>query len=88
MGFAGGFRRGEGNRYLYGLVTPRIELVRAESHDIRDQSEVATIALPAATTDEGIPLRTFVLVRRPVDDVTALVGLDRDRQVVQRIPLR
>lgn len=87
IGFAGGFKQGQGNRYLYGLATSRIAIVRAESHDERDQSEAPTIAFPAATTDDGSPLRTFVLIRPPVEDVTALVGLDSDGQVVQRIPL-
>jgi len=86
IGFAGGFKRGEGNRYLYGLVTYRIEIVRAECHEERAQSEARTAAFPAATTDDGRPLRTFVMVRPPLDDVTALVGLDREGQVVQRIP--
>lgn len=86
IGFGGGFKRGEGNRYIYGLVTSRIEVVRAESHDESDQTEVSPAALPAATTNDGSPLRCFVLVRPPVEDVTALVGLDGDGQVVQRIP--
>lgn len=85
IGFAGGFKRGEGNRYLYGLVTSRIVTVRAESRNERDQSEVATVPCPAATADDGSPLRTFVLVRPPLDDVTALVGLDGGGRVVQRI---
>lgn len=85
IGFAGGFKRGQGNRYIYGLVTSRIAVVRAETLDERDQSEAPTIAFPAATTDDGSPLRNFVLVRPPVEDVTALVGLDSGGQVVQRI---
>jgi hypothetical protein len=87
IGFGGGFKQGEGNRYIYGLVTSRIELLRAECHDEGDQTEVAPATLPVATTDDGSPLRCFVLVRPPVDDVTALVGLDGNGQVVQRVPL-
>ncbi len=86
IGFAGGLKPGQGNYYLYGLVTSRIHIVRAESHEERDQSEIVTAAFPEATTDDGSPLRTFVLVRPPVEDVIALVGLDRDGRVVQRIP--
>ncbi len=86
IGFAGGFKRGQGNFYLYGLVTSRIDIVRAESHEAQDWSEVATSALPGVTADDGGALRTFVLVRPPVDNVTALVGVDRDGRVVQRIP--
>ena len=86
IGFAGGFKRGEGNRYIYGLVTSRIVIMRAESYNKDNQSEVTTVALPAATTENGDPLRTFVLIRQPEDDVTAIVGLDDDGRVVQRIP--
>lgn len=87
IGFGGGLKPGEGNFYLYGLVTSRIHIMRAESREERDQSEVATVAFPKATTIDGDPLRTFVLVRPPVENVRALVGLDRDGRVVQRIPL-
>ncbi|GAA3801140.1 hypothetical protein [Nocardioides panacisoli] len=87
IGFAGGFTPGVGNRYLYGLVTSRIATVRAECRNERDQSEVATEPFPAAKADDGRPLRTFVLVRPPIDDVIALVGLDGEGQVVQRIAL-
>ena len=86
IGFGDGFTHGGGNRYIFGLVTFRIEIVRAESPDEGDHTEVSPAALSAATTDNESPLRCFVLVRPPVDDVTALVGLDGDGQVVQRIP--
>lgn len=85
IGFAGGFKQGQGNRYIYGLVTSRIAVVRAETLNERSLSEAPTIAFPAATTADGSPLRIFVIVRPPVEDVTALVGLDRSGQVVQRI---
>ncbi len=85
IGFGGGFKQGGGSRYIYGLVTSRIEIVRAESLDEGDHTDVSPAALSAATTDDGSPLRCFVLIRPPVDDVTALVGLDSDGQVVQRI---
>ncbi len=87
IGFAGGLKPGSGQFYLFGIVTSRINIVRAESHEERDLTEVATAALPGVTTDDGSALRTFVLARPPVDNVTALVGLDRDGRVVQRIPL-
>jgi hypothetical protein len=86
IGFSGGLKPGQGHYYLYGLATSRIASVRAESGD-GDQSEVSTTAFPTATGDDGSPLRTFVLIRPPVEDVTALVGLDSDGNVVQRIPL-
>ncbi|MDO9455976.1 hypothetical protein [Nocardioides sp.] len=87
IGFGGGLKRGEGNYYLYGLTTSRIRVVRAESRDQAHSSEAETVALIEATADDGSPMRFFVLVRPPVDNVTALMGLDRDGQVVQRIPL-
>jgi len=84
IGFAGGLRPGHFYYFLYGLVTSRIQVVRAESHE-GHWSEVASAALPGATASDGSPLRTFVLIRPPIDDVSALVGLDRAEQVVQRI---
>ncbi|MGB3763982.1 MAG: hypothetical protein WA966_12240 [Ornithinimicrobium sp.] len=87
IGFGGGLKPGEGSFYLYGLVMSRIHIVRAESHDERDQSEVMTTAIREVTTIDGESLRTFVLVRPPVENVSALVGLDRDGRIVQRIPL-
>lgn len=88
IGFSGGLTPGEGHYFLYGLVTARIRVARAESHDVGCWSEVMTAALPGATASDGTALRTFVLVRPPIDDVSALVGLDRAGQIVQRIPLR
>lgn len=85
IGFNSGLKPGSGQFYLFGIVTSRIKTVRAESHEAQDWSEVATSALPGVTTDDGSALRTFVLVRPPVDNVTALVGVDRDGRVVQRI---
>jgi hypothetical protein len=87
IGFIAGMKPGIGQFYLFGLVTSRIQTVRAESHEEQYWSEVPTSPLPEATTKDGSPLRSFVLVRPPVDDVTALVGLGRDGVVVQRIPL-
>lgn len=87
IGFCGGLKPGTGCYFLYGLVTARIERVRAEGRSQQQWSEAATSALPGATTEDGYPLRSFVLVRPPVDDVTALVGLDQAGRVVQRIPL-
>ena len=86
IGFSGGLTPGKGHYFLYGLVTARIHLVREESHDAARGSEVMTSALPGGTASDGTALRTLVLVRPPVDDVRALVGLDRAGQVVQRIP--
>jgi hypothetical protein len=86
IGFGGGLKPGRGNFYLYGLTSSRIRIVRAESHEEGDQSEVETAAFPRATTDDGSELRVFVIIRPPVDNVTALVGLDRDGRAVQRIP--
>ncbi|MFA6300081.1 MAG: hypothetical protein WC642_12990 [Nocardioides sp.] len=88
IGFAGGLTPGRGQYFLYGLVTSRIHVVRAESHEAARWSDVMTAALPGATASDGTALRTFVLARPPIDDVSALVGLDRDGQVVQRIPFQ
>ena len=85
IGFGGGLAPGQGNYYLHGLVTNRIRAVRAESHDEQDWSEVATTPLPAALGNDGDALSAFVIVRPPVDDVTALVGLDQRGRVIQRI---
>jgi hypothetical protein len=74
-----------GNYYLYGLVTSRIRTVRTEGGERGAHTDVATSALPGATANDGSALRTFVLVRPPVDDVTALVGLDRHGRVAQEI---
>jgi len=87
IGFGGGFEPGEGNRYIYGLVSDPIVVLRAECKDSGDQSEIATLPLAVAKTEQGDPLRVFTLVREPKDDVTALVGLDGEGRVVQRIPL-
>jgi hypothetical protein len=85
--FAGGLTPGHFLYFLYGLVTSRIQVVRAESHKPDRWSEVMDAALPGVTASDGTPLRTFVLVRPPIDDVSALVGLDQSGQVVQRLPL-
>lgn len=86
IGFSGGLTPGERHYFLYGLVTSQIRVVRAESHDAARWSDVMTAALPGATASDGTALRTFVLVRPPIEDVSALVGLDQAGQVVQRIP--
>lgn len=86
IGFSGSLTPGRGRFFLYGLVTSRIRFVRGESREGND-SEVPTSALSPATKDSTCALRTFVMVRPPVDDVTALVGLDQDGEVVQRITL-
>jgi hypothetical protein len=87
IGFGGGLTAGHGHYYLYGIVTSRIHVVRAESHDVTCWSEVVTEAVPGATDGDGVALRVFVLVRPPVEDVSALVGVNRAGEVVQRIPL-
>lgn len=86
IGFAGGLTPGSGQYYLYGLVTSRIQIVRAERPQAAHWSDVMTAALSGATASDGTALRTFVLVRPPIEDVSALVGLDRAGQIVQRIP--
>jgi hypothetical protein len=86
IGFAGGLTPGHGQYFLYGLVTARIRVVRAESREATRWSDVMTAPLPGATAGDGTALRTFVLVRPPIEDVSALVGLDRAGHVVQRIP--
>ena len=86
IGFAGGLTPGHGQYFLYGLVTSRIWVVRAESHEPARWSDVMTAPLPSATAGDGAALRTFVLARPPIEDVSALVGLDRAGHVVQRIP--
>ena len=67
IGFGAGLTPGHGNYYLYGLVTSRIEVVRAESHEATRWSEVMTAALPGAMANDGTTLRTFVLVRPPIE---------------------
>ncbi|NYG55722.1 hypothetical protein [Nocardioides perillae] len=88
IGFAGGLTPGKGDYILYGLTSSRVARVRAESDDVQHWSEVGTREVVAAAgPSDGSPLRCFVLVRPPVDDVRALVGLDADGQTVQRIVL-
>jgi hypothetical protein len=60
IGFGGGLTPGEGNYYLYGVVTARTQIVRAESADSKRGSEVMTAALPGAVANDGTALRTFV----------------------------
>lgn len=86
IGFSATVKKDEGLYTLYGLVTERIRTVRAEALDPDDWSESATVALPEALATDGTTLRSFVMLRPPVDNVTALVGLDWSGQVVQRIP--
>lgn len=86
IGFGGGLTPGQGNYYLYGLVTSRIHTVRAEGRTGRGHSDVMTTALSRASANDGDALRVFVVVRPPVEDVSALVGLDRKGRTVQRIP--
>lgn len=87
LGFGGGLTSGSGNFYLYGLTTDRIRTVLAESHRDARPTEAMTSALPQSTTEGADSLRVFVLVRPPVEDVIALVGLDGEGHEVQRIPL-
>ncbi|NYJ02064.1 hypothetical protein HNR19_002762 [Nocardioides thalensis] len=87
IGFRGGLAPGNGSYYLYGLVTSRIHSVRAESEQEHDRSDVLTATLSGATANDGGALRSFVIVRPPVDNVTALVGLDQEGREVQRISL-
>lgn len=86
IGFSGSLTPGRGRFFLYGLVTSRIRFVRGESRKGSD-SEVPTSALSPAAKNNACALRTFVMIRPPVDDVTALVGLDQDDEIVQRIIL-
>jgi hypothetical protein len=87
LGFGGGLTPGKGNFYLYGLTTDRIRTVRAESGDESLHTEAMTSPLAGATTDGAGSLRVFVLVRPAVENVTALVGVDEEGCVVQRVPL-
>jgi hypothetical protein len=86
IGFSGGLTPGHGQYFLYGLVSSRIRVVRAEGSEEVNWSAANTVALAGATGSDGTALRTFVLIRPPVDDVSALVGLDRGGRIVQRIP--
>jgi hypothetical protein len=86
IGFGSGVTPGSGEYYLYGLTSSRIHTVRAESHSEEDTSEVATTPLPETTATVGDPLRAFVLTRPPVENVIALVGLDSEGRIAQRIP--
>jgi hypothetical protein len=87
IGFGGALTPGSGNFYLYGLTSDRIRTVCAESLGDARRTEAMTSGLPLATAEGADSLRFFVLVRPPVEDVIALVGLDRAGHQVQRIPL-
>lgn len=86
IGFAGGLKRGEGLYFLYGLVSSRIRAVRAEGRGAATSTEVETTAVMRGFASNAGALRTFVIVRPPVDDVGALIGLDQQGRTVQRIP--
>ncbi len=81
VGFGGGLKPGRGDYFLYGMTSTRVASVLAESAD--GDSEVETEALPEDSSQSAF--RFFVLTREPVDNVDALVALDVDRSIVQRI---
>jgi hypothetical protein len=85
IGFAGGLSPGSGQFFLFGLVTSRIQVERAESRHRARWSEVSTTTVPGATAGDGSALRAFVLVCPPIDDVNALVGLGPAGATVQRV---
>ena len=88
IGFGGGLIPGVGHYYLYGLTSSRVRTIRAEGMSGSVHTTVATELLPEVAATNGTVLRTFVIVRPPVDDVTALVGLDDQNAEIQRIRLR
>lgn len=82
IGFSGGLTPGEGNFYLYGLTSARVASVSAESDE---PSRTKTVELPRETGRDD--LRFFILVRKPVEDVRALVGYDESGKQIQRVAL-
>ncbi|HCB02728.1 MAG TPA: hypothetical protein PLZ93_00845 [Nocardioides sp.] len=85
IGFGGGLKPGRGSYYIYGITTARIAMIVAESPGA--DSEVQTEALSYGGRMDRLGRRFFTVIRDPVENVTALVGLDANRQVVQRIKL-
>lgn len=81
VGFGGGLKPGQGDYFLFGLTSAAVASIVAESPG--SESETQTEALPLQA--HGPPLRFFVLVREPVDNVDALVALDVGRKVLQRL---
>jgi hypothetical protein len=88
IGFGGDLTPGVGHYYLYGLTSSRVREIRAQGVIGSVDTTVATEPLPGVTANDGTVLRSFVIVRPPVDDVTALVGLDEENVEIQRIRLR
>lgn len=84
VGFSGGLKVGQGDYFLYGLTSSRVTTIVAESRS--QDLAVPTEVLPPEAHRPS--LRFFVLMREPVDDVEALVALDADRNIVQRLELR
>ena len=83
IGFGAGLKPGVGDYFFFGITTNRIVSVIAKSR--AGDSEVETEPLPSHLSQQK--LRTFVLTRKPIEDVDALVGLDAKGNVVQRIAL-
>jgi hypothetical protein len=83
VGFGGGLRVGRGDYFLYGMTSARVSSIRAESAD--GDTEVGTEELPEHSPT--LKFRFFVLTRKPIDNVDALVALDAKRSVIQRIEL-
>jgi len=84
VGLGGGLKPGQGDFFLFGFTSSRVATIVAESPG--NESEVQTEALPLPDARRPA-LRFFVLVREPVDDVDALVALDEDGTLVQRLEL-
>lgn len=81
IGFGGGLKRGRGDFLLYGITSDRIASVMAASS--AGDTTVETQELKHSSNDSG--LRLFVLSRPPMENVEALVGLDSQSNIVQRI---
>jgi hypothetical protein len=85
IGFSAGMNAGQGSFFLFGLTSARVAVVVAESET--GNTEQPTLIVPSGSS-ELVGARFFLIERPPVDDVNALIGLDADGKVVQRIPLR
>jgi hypothetical protein len=81
VGVNGNLKPGEGDFYLYGLTSTRVAWIVAEGLD--HKTEVRTEPMPSVA--HRPELHFFILVREPVENVVALVALDEDREVIQRL---
>lgn len=87
VGFGGGLKPGKGSFFLYGLTSSRVVTIVATGVGDSGNTEVQTVSVPVKPVDPP-GVRYFVIERPPVEDVEALVALNADGDVVQRISLQ